>query len=242
MKKAFIIASVILLVSGLAGWYFYAKEQKRVAAERAMHDSIRRARDMENARLAALDKARRDSIDAYERTHSTEVIREALMDLLAQEVMNGRNKLSGDNWSERLKILREQCENIIAYQKDNAADSTYRLFCFKGLMGEGIRILSDSVKKVYYVSQDSAWADVHFKLRDEVNGEQVAEGQDVTFKLLFYDGRWILDDFIFEYPDGESVCESEEMKWFINYFGKPEEEEDQAEGQAGGAPMNNQKQ
>ena len=219
MKKAFIITAIIMLIAGGAGWYYYDKEQKRQAAERAAHDSIRHARDLENARLAALDKARRDSLDEYEKTHGTAVIREALLKLLDDEVMNGRNKLSGDNWSERIKILREQCENVIAYNKDSDADSVFHAFSFKGLMGKDIRILSDSVTKVYYVSQDSAWADVHFKIQD------YPEGQDVTYKMLYYDGRWILDDFIFEYADGERVIESEEMKWFIDFYGAPESED-----------------
>ncbi len=216
MKKAFIIVVILLLAAGGAGWYFYDKEQKREAAERAAHDSIRHARDLENARLAAIDQARRDSLDAFEKTHSPAVIREALSKLLDEEVMNGRNRMSGDNWSERIKILREQCENVIAYNKGSEADSVFRAFSFKGLMGDGVRILSDSVKKVYYVSQDSAWADVHFKIQD------YPEGQDVTYKLLFYDGRWILDDFFFDYDDGERVVESEEMKWFIDYYGEPD--------------------
>lgn len=219
MKKAFIITAIIMLIAGGAGWYYYDKEQKRQAAERAAHDSIRHARDLENARLAALDKARRDSLDEYEKTHGTAVIREALLKLLDDEVMNGRNKLSGDNWSERIKILREQCENVIAYNKDSDADSVFHAFSFKGLMGKDIRVLSDSVTKVYYVSQDSAWADVHFKIQD------YPEGQDVTYKMLYYDGRWILDDFIFEYADGERVIESEEMKWFIDFYGAPESED-----------------
>ena len=219
MKKAFIIVVILLLAAGGAGWYFYDKEQKREAAERAAHDSIRHARDLENARLAAIDQARRDSLDAFEKTHSPAVIREALSKLLAEEVMNGRNRMSGDNWSERIKILREQCENVIAYNKDSDADSVFHAFSFKGLMGKDIRILSDSVTKVYYVSQDSAWADVHFKIQD------YPEGQDVTYKMLYYDGRWILDDFIFEYADGERVIESEEMKWFIDFYGAPESED-----------------
>ena len=219
MKKAFIITAIIMLIAGGAGWYYYDKEQKRQAAERAAHDSIRHARDLENARLAALDKARRDSLDEYEKTHGTAVIREALLKLLDDEVMSGRNKLSGDNWSERIKILREQCENVIAYNKDSDADSVFHAFSFKGLMGKDIRILSDSVTKVYYVSQDSAGADVHFKIQD------YPEGQDVTYKMLYYDGRWILDDFIFEYADGERVIESEEMKWFIDFYGAPESED-----------------
>ena len=213
MKKAFIITAIIMLVAGGAGWYFYDQEMKRQAAERAAHDSIRRARDLENARLAALDKARRDSLDEYEKTHSPAVIREALTHLLDAEVMSGRNKISGDNWSERIKILREQCENVIAYNKESDADSVFRAFSFKGLMGDDIHIIADSVTKVYFVSQDSAWADVHYKIQD------YPEGQDVTYKMLFYNGKWILDDFIFEYSDGERVIESEEMKWFIDFYG-----------------------
>ena len=117
MKKAFIIIVIIMLIAGGAGWYYYDREQKRVAAERAAHDSIRKARDLENARLAAMDQARRDSMNAFEKTHSPAVIREALSKLLSEEVMNGRNRMTGDNWSERIKILREQCENVIAYNK-----------------------------------------------------------------------------------------------------------------------------
>ena len=105
MKKAFIIVVILLLAAGGAGWYFYDKEQKREAAERAAHDSIRRARDLENARLAAIDQARRDSLDAFEKTHSPAVIREALSKLLDEEVMNGRNRMSGDNWSERRQLV-----------------------------------------------------------------------------------------------------------------------------------------
>ena len=183
MKKAFIITAIIMLIAGGAGWYYYDKEQKRQAAERAAHDSIRHARDLENARLAALDKARRDSLDEYEKTHGNAVIREALIKLLDDEVMSGRNKMSGDNWSERIKILREQCENVIAYNKNSDADSVFHAFSFKGLMGNDIRILSDSVTKVYYVSQDSAWADVHFKIQD------YPEGQNVTYKMLFFNGK-----------------------------------------------------
>ncbi len=64
MKKAFIIISILLLGGGGTGYYYYDKEQKRIAAEEAYHDSIRHARDLENARLAAIEKAHRDSLAA----------------------------------------------------------------------------------------------------------------------------------------------------------------------------------
>lgn len=222
MKKALIILAVLLVLGGGAGYYFYDKEQKRVAAERAERDSIRQARELENARIAAMEKAHRDSLAAYERTHSTAVIRAVVERLVHDEMLSGRNHVGGRNWSERINILREQCDNAKAYYSDKRrADSVFRAFSFRGLMGSDIHIKSDSVMRVYYVSLESAYADVHFDI-----GEEYPEGQNVTLKLTYEDEKWLIDDFIFEYTDGDRVSESEEMIWFLKEFGGVTDEDE----------------
>lgn len=220
MKKAFIIIVILLLAAGGAGYYYYDKEQKRVAAERAARDSIRQARDEENARLAAIEKAHRDSIALFDKTHSKAAITQAAEELIKQEFLSGRNHVGGKNWTERMNILREQCENVVTYSEEGA-DSVLKSFNFKGLMGKGIHVESDSITQVYYISVDSAWVDVHFDI------ESYPEGQDVTLKLHFIDNRWLIDDFVFRYNDGEWVSEADEMRWFINYYGYGNKEEEE---------------
>lgn len=220
MRKAFIIIAILLLSAGGAGYYYYDKEQKRVASERVARDSIRHARDVENARLAAIEKAHRDSVALFEKTHSKAAIMAAAEDLIKQEFLSGRNHVGGKNWTERMNILREQCENVVAYSKEGA-DSVLKSFNFKGLMGKGIHVESDSITQVYYISVDSAWVDVHFDI------ESYEEGQDVTLKLHFIDNRWLIDDFVFRYSDGEWVSEADEMRWFIDYYGFDNKEEDE---------------
>ena len=212
MKKVFFIVVIFLLAAGGAGYYYYDKEQKREAAERAVRDSIRHAREVENARLAAIEKAHRDSIAVFEKTHSKAAIAAAAEDLIKQEFISGRNRVGGDNWTERMNILREQCENVVAYSKAGT-DSVLRSFSFNGLMGKGIHIESDSITQVYYISADSAWVDVHFNINT------YEEGQEMTLKLHFVDNRWLIDDFVFRYTDGEWVSEADEMRWFIDYYG-----------------------
>ncbi|MBO4821666.1 MAG: hypothetical protein J5548_09415 [Prevotella sp.] len=212
MKKAFIILAILFLAAGGAGYYYYDKEQKRIAEERAVRDSIRHARDVENARLAAIEKAHRDSIAVFEKTHSKAAITAAAEELIKQEFLSGRNHVGGKNWTERMNILREQCENVVAYS-EQGADSVLRSFNFNGLMGKGVRMESDSITQVYYISADSAWVDVHFNI------DEYEEGQDVTLKLHFIDNRWLIDDFVFRYSDGEWVSEAGEMRWFIDYYG-----------------------
>ena len=219
MKKALIIITILLLIGGGTGYYFYDKEQKRIAAERAERDSIRHARDVENARLAAMEKAHRDSISDYEKTHSRDVIRAFAEKLVHEEMMSGRNHVGGKNWSERINILREQCDNIRAYGS-HYEDSIFKAFSFKGLMGEDTHFSRDSVLRVYYIAPESAYVDVRFTI-DENPG-----WQDVTYKLVFVDDHWLIDDFTFEYNDGEFVTESDEMNWFIDTFGTPLEDDE----------------
>ena len=220
MKKAFIIIFILLLIAGGAGYYYYDKEQKRVAAERALRDSIRQARDLENARLAAIEKAHRDSIAAFEKTHSKEAIAAAAERLIRDEFLSGRNHVGGNNWTERMNILREQCENVLSYSEEGA-DSIFRSFNFKGLLGRDVRVLSDSITQIYYISPDSAWVDVHFNVDD------YEDGQEMTMKLHFIDKRWLIDDFVFRYNDGEWVSEASEMNWFINYYGYGNKDEEE---------------
>ena len=204
MKKAFIIITILILAAAGTGYYFYDKHEKQVAYERFLRDSLRQARELENARIAAIEKAHRDS---------------------EEEVMSGRNHIGGKNWSERINILREQCDNVVAYDT-TGIDSIYKSFNFKGLMGEDIHVRSDSVMRVYYISPDSAYVDVHFNI-----GEEYPKGQTVTFKLVFEQEKWLIDDFTFMYDDGEFVRETDEMRWFIGKFGniKEEDEEDPVE-------------
>ena len=97
MKKAFIIITILLVAAAGAGYYFYHQEMERQRQEKAIHDSIRHAREVENARLAAIDKARRDSSAAYELTHGTQVIKLRMEQLLRDEIRNGRNHVGGKN-------------------------------------------------------------------------------------------------------------------------------------------------
>ena len=220
MKKAFIIITILILAAAGTGYYFYDKHEKQVAYERFLRDSLRQARELENARIAAIEKAHRDSIAAYEKTHSPDVIKAMAEQLIAEEVMSGRNHIGGKNWSERINILREQCDNVVAYDT-TGIDSIYKSFNFKGLMGEDIHVRSDSVMRVYYISPDSAYVDVHFNI-----GEEYPKGQTVTFKLVFEQEKWLIDDFTFMYDDGEFVRETDEMRWFIGKFGNIKEDEE----------------
>jgi uncharacterized protein YxeA len=217
MKKAFIIITILLVAAAGAGYYFYHQEMERQRQEKAIHDSIRHAREVENARLAAIDKARRDSSAAYELTHGTQVIKLRMEQLLRDEIRNGRNHVGGKNWSEKMNILREQCDNVIAYSNERA-DTVFRTFSFKGLMGKDVRVKSDSILRVYYVSEHTAYVDVRYEI-----GDEQPEGQDVSFILSYEKDEWLLDDFTFIYSDGTHVTESEEMKWFIETYGKAEE-------------------
>jgi len=218
MRKAMIILTVLVLLGilGGTGYYFYDKEQKRQIAEQMAKDSIRRARDAEIAHWKAVEQARRDSAAAYEKTHAPEVLMKRMEQLLKDEILNNRNHVGGKNWTERFNILREQCQNVVAYA-DHPADSIFRSFSFKGMMGDSIRIQGDSIMRAYKITPDSAYVDVHFDI-----GDKHPEGQDVAFKLKFIGGQWIIDDFTFQYTDGEYYTESEEMKWFIETFGRAE--------------------
>ena len=217
MKKAFIIITILLVAAAGAGYYFYHQEMKRQKEEKAIHDSIRHARDVELARLAAIDSARRDSSAVWERTHGTQVIKLRMEQLLRDEMRSGRNHVGGKNWSEKMNILREQCDNVIAYSKEGA-DTVFRTFSFKGLMGKDVRVKGDSILRVYYVSSHTAYVDVRYEI-----GDEEPEGQEVSFVLAYENDEWLLDDFTFIYPDGAHVTESEEMKWFIDTYGKAEE-------------------
>ena len=218
MKKAFIIIGILLTAAIGTGYYFYHQEMERQKAEKAAHDSIRHAREVENARLAAIDQARRDSAAAYEKTHSTQVIKLRMEQLLRDEMRSGRNHVGGKNWSERMNILREQCDNVIAYGEEGT-DTVFKSFSFKGLMGKDVHVKGDSILRVYYVSEHTAYVDVRY----EIGNEEQPEGQEVSYKLAFEKDEWLLDDFTFLYSDGAHVTESEEMKWFIDTYGKAEE-------------------
>ena len=224
MKKALIIIVLLMAIGGGAGYYYWDKEQQRIAHEQAVRDSLQRLQDLENARLAALDKANRDSLARYAATHSPAAIRAAAERLIKEEFLSGRNHVGGDNWTERMNILREQCDNVLVWNGE-IADSVFRTFSFKNLMGKDTHVESDSVMRVYYISVDSAWVDVHFNL-----GEEIPEGQNVIFKLHFIADHWLLDDFVFEYSDGDHVSAASEMHWFVDLFSvskKDEEEEEE---------------
>ena len=216
MKKAFIILLALMLIGGGTGFYYYEKNKREAAQERHLRDSLRHARKIENARIAAMEKAHRDSLAAYERTHSPAVIRAVAEKLVDEEMMGGRNHVGGRNWSRRINILREMCDNVLAYGS-HRADTAFRQFSFRGLMRMGPRmhIHSDSITRVYYISQESAWFDAHFDI-----GENVPEGQNVSFKLVYENNKWLLDDFTFQHNDNKPVTVSEEMEWFITEYGK----------------------
>ena len=220
MKKAFIILVLLMAIVGGAGYYYYwDQEQKRLAREQAVQDSLQRVRELENARLEALAKANRDSLARYAKTHSPAAIMSAAEKIISDEFLSGRNHVGGDNWTERMNILREQCDNVMVWNGE-IADSVFRTFSFKSLMGKDSHIESDSIMRVYYISVDSAWVDVHFNL-----GEEIPEGQNVILKLHFISNRWLLDDYVFEYSDGEHVSAASEMYWFVDLFSKKDDEE-----------------
>ncbi len=223
MKKSSIIIIVLLILlfaGGGTGYYFYDKHRKKEIADSiARRDSIHRAREAELAHWRAIEQARKDSIAAYEKTHAPIVIMSRMEELLKSDILK-RNRVGGSNWTERMNILHEQCENVLAYA-DAPADSIYRLFSFNGMMGgDTIKVRGDSIMHAYSISPDSAYVDVHFDL-----GEKYPEGQNVSFKLKFVNGEWLLDDFTFQYSDGESYTESKEMQWFIDTYGKVESTE-----------------
>ena len=224
MKKAFIILVLLMAIGGGAGYYYYKdQEQKRLAREQAVRDSLQRVQELENARLEALAKANRDSLARYAKTHSPAAIMSAAEKLVSEEFLSGRNHVGGNNWTERMNILREQCDNILVWNGE-IADSVFRTFSFNSLMGKDAHIESDSIMRVYYISVDSAWVDVHFNL-----GEEIPEGQNVIFKLHFISNRWLIDDFVFEYSDGEHVSAASEMYWFVDMF-TTKDDDDEDEG------------
>ena len=89
----------MVAIGGGICYYFYDNYKKAIAEEE-LRDSLRRVREAENARYAAIDAARRDSIARYERTHSQDVIRKRLESIIEEEMMSGRNRATGKNWSE----------------------------------------------------------------------------------------------------------------------------------------------
>ncbi len=222
MRKALIIVTILVLACAGAGYYFYDKEREAEAQERAQRDSLRRARQLEVARAVAMDRAHRDSLAAYEKTHSQAVVCKVAERLIAEEFMSGRNHVGGRNWSRRVNVLRTLCDNVVANGSERA-DTTFRTFSFKGLMGDTVRVLGDSVMKAYRISPDSALVLVNFEI---ANYEQ---GQKVELKLNFEEGKWLIDDFRFYYPDGQIVSVSEEMDWFISEYGASLRREETAE-------------
>lgn len=230
MRKTAIITIIIFILlaaGGGTGYYFYDKHQKQKIADSIAHDSIRRAREAELARWAAIEQARKDSAAAWDRTHGALVIMARMEELLKKDILK-RDQVGGKNWTERMNILHEQCKNVLAYA-EHPADSIYRLFSFNGMMGgDSIHIEGDSIMHAYNITNDSAFVLVHFDL-----GEKYPEGQNVQFKLKYIGEEWLLDDFTFQFSDGESYTESKEMEWFIETYGKfdateEEEEEDKS--------------
>ena len=233
MRKSAIITIIIIILlaaGGGTGYYFYDKHQKQKIADSITHDSIRRAREAELAYWAEIEQARRDSAAAYERTHGQLVIMTRMEELLKTDILK-RNQVGGKNWTERMNILHEQCKNVLAYA-ESPADSIYRSFSFKGMMGgDSIHIEGDSVMYAYDITRDSASVLVHFDI-----GEKYPEGQKVQFKLKYIGDEWLLDDFTFQFEDGEYYTESKEMEWFIETYGKFEATEEEEEEEKNSKP------
>ena len=222
MRKALIIVTILVLACAGAGYYFYDKKQKEEAQERALRDSLRRAREVEVARAVAMEHAHRDSLANYEKTHSQAVVCKVAERLIAEEFMSGRNHVGGRNWSKRINVLRSLCDNVVT-NGSQRADTTFRTFSFKGLMGDTIRVLGDSVMKAYRISPDSALVLVNF----DIDGEE--HGQKVELKLTYEEGKWLIDDFRFYYNDGQIVSVSDEMDWFITEYGAAVRKEEPVE-------------
>ncbi len=208
MKTRTIVLILFLMVciGGGICYYFYDNYQKALAEEE-LRDSLRRLREEENARYAAIDAARRDSIAQYERTHSQDVIRKRLEKIIEDEMMSGRNRATGANWSEEMNELYDRC---VKTAQKSGADSVFRSFSFNGLMGADVHIYSYDVTRVYYVTDENAYADVLFDI-----GSDMPEGQTVIYRLRYENEKWVIDDFTFVYvEDGYRVSEKREMKWF----------------------------
>jgi len=219
-RNVVLILLLLLCIGGGICYHFYNNYQKAIAEEE-LRDSLRRMREAENARYAAIDAARRDSIARYERTHSQDVIRKRLQDIIEEEVMSGRNRTSGKNWSEKMNELYERC---VKTAQKSGADSVFRSFSFNGLMGKDVHAMSYNVHRIYYVTDASAYADVLFDI-----GSDVPEGQTVIYRLLYEKEKWVVDDFTFVYTDdGYRVSEQREMKWFAAKWDpdRPEHEDD----------------
>ena len=204
--RTIVILLTLLTLAGIGiCYYFYDRYQKAIAEEE-LRDSIRRARLEENARYAAIDQARRDSIALYQKTHSQEAVRRSIEKIIDAEIMTGRNKTEGENWSTDINELRKKCVKIAEISK---ADSVFQSFSFRGLMGSDVHVYSYDITNVYYITQGSAYAEALFDI-----GSDIPEGQRVIFRLAYEEDRWVIDDFTFVYEDGYRVSEKREMKWF----------------------------
>ncbi len=218
-RNVVLLLLLLLCIGGGICYYFYDNYKKAIAEEE-LRDSIRRVRMEELARYAAIDEARRDSIARYERTHSQEVIRKRLDDMIEQETMSGRNRASGRNYSADMNRMYNKCIEIA--NKTNA-DSVFHSFSFDRLMGKDSHVYSFDVSRVYYVTDLTAYADVVFDI-----GSELPEGQTVIYRLSYENERWVIDDFIFVFDDGYRVSEKREMKWFTSKWDpdRPAQESD----------------
>ena len=222
MKTRNVVLILLLMVAIGGGicYYFYDNYKKAIAEEE-LRDSLRRVREAENARYAAIDAARRDSIARYERTHSQDVIRKRLESIIEEEMMSGRNRATGKNWSEDMNKLYAHCMETV---QKSGADSVFQSFSFNGLMGKDVHPYSYEVRRIYYVTDAGAYADVLFDI-----GSDVPDGQNVIYRLRYENEQWVIDDFTFVYTeDGYRVSEKREMKWFAAKWDpdRPPQEDD----------------
>lgn len=217
-QRTVILLLLALILAGAGICYYFYNDYKQELAQEALRDSLRRAREEQNARYAAIDQARRDSIARYEKTHSQNVIRKRLDRIIEVEMMSGRNRTEGPNFSKEMNALRKRCLEVA---KQTGADSVFRSFSFKGLMGDDVDLHSFDITRVYYVTDTSAYADVLFDI-----GSDEPDGQTVIFRLRYEEEQWVVDDFTFIYSDGDRVSEKREMNWFIAKWDPNREEQE----------------
>lgn len=219
MKKAFIILCILVIAGAGVFYYYYDQDEKAQEAKRSLRSFMHQARNLTNELIRHKQKEDDSKIAEWEKTHSDKAIIAAVEKLIEEEWTSGRNHVGGKNWTDKMNILRDMCDNVKSFSDE--AKEEFNSMSFNGMMGKDCRFSVDTIMAPYYVS-DSAWVDVHFKVTDK-EGTPYPNRQRVTLKLQFNptDERWLINDFVFYYNEDHGqyqYSEMKEMQGFLEQF------------------------
>ncbi len=210
MKKAFIALCIIVIAGAGLFFYYYNQDEKEQEAKRSLQSFMHQARNLTNELIRHKQMEDNNKNAEWEKTHSDKAIIAAVEKLIEEEWTSGRNHVGGKNWTDKMNILRDMCDNVKTFNDE--AKEEFNSMSFNGMMGKDCRFAVDTIMAPYYVS-DSAWVDVHFKLTD-LQGTPYPNRQKVTLKLQFNpsDERWLINDFVFYYNEEHGQYQYSEMK------------------------------